>query len=60
MWCTCLVVAAELVNDVVKAAYPQTVTVQQPQLANARGYLNYALFTANQTNSELCEPGALA
>jgi len=39
---------AELVYDDVLAAYPQTVIVEQPQIANARGYLNYALFAARQ------------
>jgi plasmid segregation protein ParM len=39
---------AELVYDAVVAAYPQTAIVNQPQIANARGYLNYALFAARQ------------
>jgi plasmid segregation protein ParM len=39
---------APLVADAVMGAYPQTTLVDQPQLANARGYLNYALFTARQ------------
>jgi hypothetical protein len=39
---------AELVRDSVMAAYPQTVIVPQPQIANARGYLNYALFAIKQ------------
>ena len=39
---------AELVYDAVVAAYPQTVIVNQPQIANARGYLNYAFFDARQ------------
>ncbi len=39
---------AELVYDAVVAAYSQTVIVNQPQIANARGYLNYALFDAQQ------------
>lgn len=43
---------AELVYDVVIAAYPQTIIVPQPQIANARGYLNYTLFTAQQVASE--------
>ncbi len=37
---------AELVKDVVKAAYKQTQLVRNPQVANARGYLNYAIFKA--------------
>lgn len=43
---------AELVYDVIAAAYPQTTIVAQPQLANARGYLNYALFAARQVAAE--------
>jgi hypothetical protein len=39
---------AELIYDAVVDAYPQTVIVSQPQIANARGYLNYALFAARQ------------
>jgi plasmid segregation protein ParM len=39
---------AALVHDSVVAAYPQTVIVPQPQIANARGYLNYALFAIKQ------------
>lgn len=39
---------AVLVLDDVKAAYPQTVMVNEPQLANARGYLNYAIRRAVQ------------
>ena len=39
---------AQLVVNDVKAAYPQTVLVQDAQLANARGYLNYARFIARQ------------
>ncbi|KAB2893804.1 MAG: ParM/StbA family protein [Bacteroidetes bacterium] len=35
---------AELVYESVKAAYPQTHLVRDAQLANARGYLNYARF----------------
>jgi plasmid segregation protein ParM len=35
---------ADLVKDVVTAAYKQTKVVPDSQLANARGYLNYALF----------------
>lgn len=35
---------AELVYDSVKEAYPQTQLVREAQLANARGYLNYATF----------------
>jgi plasmid segregation protein ParM len=35
---------ADLVKDAVTAAYPQTKVVPESQLANARGYLNYALF----------------
>lgn len=37
---------AELVYDLVAEAYKQTCLVKDAQLANARGYLNYALFTA--------------
>lgn len=33
---------ATLVADVVRQAYPQTRLLDDPQLANARGYLNYA------------------
>ena len=39
---------AQLVVNDIKAAYPQTVLVQDSQLANARGYLNYARFIARQ------------
>jgi len=39
---------ADLVLDVVKAAYRQTIKVPNPQLANARGYLNYAELVAAQ------------
>jgi plasmid segregation protein ParM len=35
---------AELVHEQVKAEYPQTVLVPQAQIANARGYLQYALY----------------
>lgn len=37
---------AELVYEQVVEAYPQTVLVPNAQLANARGYLNYAHFVA--------------
>ncbi len=37
---------AELVYDQVAEAYPQTQLVANAQLANARGYLNYAHFVA--------------
>lgn len=37
---------AELVMEDVLSAYPQTKLIKQAQLANARGYLNYAHFTA--------------
>jgi plasmid segregation protein ParM len=37
---------AELVKDVVMAAYKQTQLVKNPQIANARGYLSYAYFQA--------------
>jgi plasmid segregation protein ParM len=40
---------AELVVEDVRAAYPQTTLVQEAQLANARGYLNYARFVARQS-----------
>lgn len=39
---------AELVYEAVATAYPQTVLVEQPQLANARGFFQYALFAARQ------------
>lgn len=39
---------AILVFDDVRAAYPQTALVNEPQLANARGYLNYAHRRASQ------------
>jgi plasmid segregation protein ParM len=39
---------AELVIHEVRAAYPQTQLVANAQLANARGYLNYACFAARQ------------
>ena len=39
---------AELVADEVLAAYPQAVLIQQAQLANARGYLNYAHFALQE------------
>lgn len=37
---------AELVHDVVKQAYRQSRLVSDAQMANARGYLNYAQFVA--------------
>ncbi len=37
---------AELVKEVVMAAYKQTRLVKNPQIANARGYLSYAFFLA--------------
>jgi plasmid segregation protein ParM len=40
---------AELVVEDVREAYPQTVLVSGAQLANARGYLNYARFIARQS-----------
>jgi hypothetical protein len=40
---------AELVVEDVREAYPQTALVQDAQLANARGYLNYARFVARQS-----------
>ncbi len=40
---------AELVVGDVREAYPQTQLVQDAQLANARGYLNYARFIARQS-----------
>jgi hypothetical protein len=36
---------AELVYASVKEAYPQTHLIRVAQIANARGYLNYATFT---------------
>lgn len=39
---------AVLVYEAVVSAYPQAVIVNQPQIANARGYLNYAVFAARQ------------
>ena len=42
-------VGAELVVEDVREAYPQTALVQDAQLANARGYLNYARFIARQS-----------
>jgi len=39
---------AALVHDAVQALYPQTRLVDEPQLANARGYLSYAVFMAQQ------------
>lgn len=33
---------ADLVADLVKRTYPQTIVVQNPQTSNANGYLNYA------------------
>jgi hypothetical protein len=39
---------AELVYDEIVEAYPQTQLVQDSQIANARGYLNYARFVARQ------------
>jgi hypothetical protein len=39
---------AELVWDDVHAAYPQAQLVTDAQLANARGYLNYARFVSRQ------------
>lgn len=36
------------VEDVVKRAYPHAALVQDAQIANALGYLNYARFIANQ------------
>lgn len=40
---------AELVVKDVREAYPQTQLVQDAQLANARGYLNYARFITRQS-----------
>lgn len=40
---------APLVEDEIKAAYPHAVTVENSQLANARGYLNYAMATERRT-----------
>ncbi len=40
---------AELVVEDVREAYPQTALVSGAQLANARGYLNYARFIARQS-----------
>ena len=40
---------AELVVEEVREAYPQTELVSGAQLANARGYLNYARFIARQS-----------
>jgi plasmid segregation protein ParM len=39
---------AELVKELVMAAYKQTQVVKNPQIANARGYLNYAYFKAQE------------
>lgn len=39
---------APLVADAVRALYPQSLVLPEPQFANARGYLRYALFTALQ------------
>jgi hypothetical protein len=39
---------APLVAEAVRAAYPQAALVDKPQLANAQGYLSYALFAARQ------------
>lgn len=39
---------AELVIDDIKRAYPQAQLVENPQLANAQGYLNYAVFAAQE------------
>jgi plasmid segregation protein ParM len=39
---------AELVINEVQSAYPQTQVVPDAQLANARGYLNYARFATRQ------------
>jgi plasmid segregation protein ParM len=39
---------AEIVAPVVKVAYPQAQIVEDAQLANARGYLNYANFAARE------------
>ncbi|MHB8628897.1 MAG: ParM/StbA family protein [Aggregatilineales bacterium] len=36
---------APLLIDQIKSAYPQAELVADPQIANARGYLNYALMT---------------
>jgi plasmid segregation protein ParM len=38
---------AELVQDMVSETYHQAKLVRDPQLANARGYLHYALFKVN-------------
>jgi hypothetical protein len=40
---------APLVEDEIRAAYPHAVTVENSQLANARGYLNYAMATERRT-----------
>lgn len=39
---------AELVQGALEMLYPQIRLVDEPQLANARGYLNYALFAQRQ------------
>lgn len=39
---------APLVYEAVKASYPHAVLLADSQLANAQGYLNYALFAAQQ------------
>lgn len=41
---------AELVMDDVLNAYPQTKLIKQAQLANARGYLNYAHFASEEND----------
>lgn len=41
---------AELVYEQVRDAYPQTQLVRDAQLANARGYLNYAHFAARENH----------
>lgn len=41
---------AELVYDQVRNAYPQTQLARDAQLANARGYLNYAYFSARENH----------
>ena len=41
---------AVLVEQIVKAEYPQARLIEDAQLANARGYLNYAVFRASESS----------
>ncbi len=41
---------ASLIEAAIKEAYPKATVVEKAQIANARGYLNYAIATAQNSN----------